>query len=144
MSLRNAFKNFRRDSPSGEAVCGPPKRLRIAEEDLTADEITEDEYASAIEEIKEEYQKGKDKNQSKLKQLMEKTQNHRMMWIKKERPMITDVIGIFPCLATSKGVSISFVTLLPTSSSVGTLKRIPSFLCVLSRQSCWSPTLQKM
>jgi len=109
MSLRNAFKNFRRDSPSGDTACGPHKRLRLAEEDLTTatDEITEDEYKSAVEEIEEEYQKGKEKNQSKLKQLMEKTQHHRMMWIKRERPLITDVISIFPCLATSKGVSTS-------------------------------------
>ena len=105
MSLRNSFKNFRRDSPSDETVQAPSKRARLAEEDFPADEINDDEYKAALEEIKEEYRRGKEKNQSKLKQLMERTQQHRLLWIKRERPLISEIIDIFPCLATSKGVS---------------------------------------
>ena len=44
MGLRNSFKNFRRDSPSGESASPPAKRIRLAEEDLAdVDEITEEE-----------------------------------------------------------------------------------------------------
>ena len=67
--------------------------------------INDDEYKAALEEIKKEYRRAKEKNQSKLKQLMERTQQHRLLWIKRERPLISEIIDIFPCLATSKGVS---------------------------------------
>ena len=57
MSLRSAFKNFRRDYPRNENL-PPSKKKRISEEDIT-DETTEEEYEEAIKELQAEHAKGK-------------------------------------------------------------------------------------
>lgn len=105
--MRNSFKNFRRDSPSGESVSPPAKRIRLAEEDFDVDEITEEEYEEAIEQIKAEYRKGSrgGKNHATLKQLMDKTQKRRVQWIRDGRPLVSEIVATFPCLKTGKGVS---------------------------------------
>ena len=111
IALRNAFKNFRRDSPSGESASPPAKRIRLAEEEFNEEEITEDEYEVAVKQIKAEYQKGSrgGKNHATIKQLMDKTQKKRMQWIRDARPLVSDVVDAFPCLKTSKGVSVKML-----------------------------------
>lgn len=71
------------------------------------DDITDEEYEEAIEQIKTEQQKGSTggKNHAILKQLMDKTQKRRAQWIRDERPMVSEIIATFPCLNTIKGVS---------------------------------------
>ena len=75
------------------------------------DEITEEEYEEAIEQIKVEHQKGSrgGKNHAVLKQLMDKTQKRRAQWIRDGRPMVSEIIATFPCLSTIKGVSTKVV-----------------------------------
>ena len=106
MSLRNAFKNFRKgcpkekkDAPSLEP---PPKRVKVYtghEED-----IEDDEYEEALKRLKEygKHQKGSD--QKNVKHLMELTKLRCHAWIRKDRPLILEVIEKFPCLGTSKWV----------------------------------------
>ena len=110
-SPENAFKIFWRDSPSGESANPPAKRIRLTEDNCNEKEITEDEYEEAIKQIKVEYQKGSrgGKNHATLKQLMDKTQKKRMQWIRDARPLVSDIVAIFPCLKTSKGVSTKIV-----------------------------------
>ena len=106
LSLRSAFKNFRRDYPRNENL-PPSKKKRISEEDIT-DETTEEEYEEAIKELQAEHAKGKKggKNHSKIKELMEQTHTKRQKWICDTNPLIADVVELFPALSTSKGVSL--------------------------------------
>lgn len=105
MSLRNSFKNFRRDYP-GEPQpleIPPSKRMKQNEEDNLDDD---DNYQGAIDELKAEYRKGKkDRNHSTVKQLMDTTLIRRRKWIMQERPLISEVLQKFSPLTTSKGVS---------------------------------------
>ena len=59
-----------------------------------------------IKELQAEYIKGRkgSRNQALLKQLMEKTRRRRR-WIENERPLVSEVVGRFPCLGTSRMVS---------------------------------------
>ena len=106
MSLRSAFKNFRRDYPRNDGL-PPAKRQRISEEDLTdPDEASEEEYEEAIKEMQAEHAKGKrgGKNHSRIKELMGQTHTKRQKWIHDTNPLVADVIALFPALSTSKGV----------------------------------------
>ena len=124
MSLRNAFKNFRRDHPTDENgdpivrrttaasknLEPPSKRMRTSigddREELN-DELNDEEYEAAVKELQTEYRKGRKRgrNQALLKQLMERTRRGRRRWIENERPLVSEVIGRFPCLETSRMVS---------------------------------------
>lgn len=119
MSLRNAFKNFRRDHPTDENgdpivrhtaanknLEPPSKRMRTSIAD-DGEELNDEEYEAAVKELQTEYRKGRKggRNQALLKQLMEKTRRARRRWIENERPLVSEVIGRFPCLETSRMVS---------------------------------------
>ena len=75
------------------------------------DEITEEEFEEAIEQIKVQHQKGSrgGKNHAVLKQIMDKTQKRRAQWIRDGKPMVSEIIATFPCLNTLKGVSAKVV-----------------------------------
>ena len=121
MSLRNAFKNFRRDHPTdengdpiarrsaaaNENLEPPSKRMRNGSIADDGEELSDEEYEAAIKELQTEYKKGRKggRNQALLKQLMEKTRKGRRRWIENERPPVSEVIGRFPCLETSRMVS---------------------------------------
>lgn len=119
MSLRNSFKNFRRDHPTdenGEPIirCGaaskdlepPSKRMRSSPVD-SGQELTDDQYQEAVQELKTEYRKGRKggRNYAVLNKLMEKTRKRRREWIQGDRPLVSEVIAVFPCLETSRTVS---------------------------------------
>ena len=110
LSLRSAFKNFRRDYPRNENQ-PPSKRKRIGGVEIT-DETTEEEYEEAIKELQAEHAKGKKggKNHSKIKQLMEQTHKKRQKWIHDTNPLIANVVELFPVLSTSRGVSLHSVS----------------------------------
>ena len=120
MSLRNSFKNFRRDHPideNGEQIHRPVsshnpepphKRMKPCADDdqIGMDDEEDVSYEEMVRDLQSEYRKGrKERNHSVLKQLMEKTRNGRRRWIETERPLVHEAIDTFPCLATSKGVS---------------------------------------
>ena len=120
MSLRNSFKNFRRDHPTDENRDSIARRTVAASKNLeplskcmqtsVADDgegLNDDEYEAVIKELQTEYKKGRKggRNQALLKQLMEKTRKGRRRWIENERPLVSEVIGRFPCLETSRMVS---------------------------------------
>ena len=121
MSLRNSFKNFRRDHPTnenGEPIVKrtvassknlepPSKRMRSHEDDSNGQELNDDEYEGMIKELQAEYRKGRKegRNQALLKQLIEKTRRGRRRWIENERPLVSEVVERFPCLRTSRMVS---------------------------------------
>ena len=120
MSLRNSLKNFRRDhltDENGEPIVKrtvassknlepPSKRMRSHEDDSNGQELNDDEYEGMIKELQAEYRKGRkgDRSQALLKQLMEKTRGRRR-WVENERPLVSEVVGRFPCLGTSRTVS---------------------------------------
>lgn len=83
-----------------------PKRLRLyTEEDA---EVDEEEYEEAVEVLQDEYNNKKNKKGSShkvIKDLMEKTKQRRHQWIRRDRPMITEVLEKFPVLRTSRWVS---------------------------------------
>ena len=109
LSLRSAFKNFRRDYPKDENK-PPPKKKKMNDSECT-DESNEEEYEEAIKELQAEHPKSKKgrKNHSKIKELMEKTGAKRQRWIHDTNPLIADVIELFPILSTTKGVSLFLI-----------------------------------
>lgn len=105
MSLRNAFKNFRKGCPKGEkddVPFQPPSKRRKVYTD--EENIEDDEYEEALGRLKEfgKHQKGRDHKE--VKRLMELTKLRRHAWIREDRPMILEIVNKFPCLATSKWV----------------------------------------
>ena len=78
----------------------------LHEDDSNGQELNDDEY-EGIKELQAEYRKGHKggRNQALLKQLMEKTRRGRRRWIENERPLVSEVVGRFPCLGTSRTVS---------------------------------------
>ena len=101
MSLRNSFKNFRRDHPTdenGEPIirCGaaskdlepPSKRMRSSPID-DGQELMDDQYQEAVQELKT--QRGR--NSAVLNKLMEKTRKRRREWIQGDRPLVSEVIA---------------------------------------------------
>lgn len=110
LSLRSAFKNFRRDYPQNENQPPSAKRRKITEDvdDAFTDETSEEEYEEAIKELQAHNMlKEKRKNHSKIKKLMEQTYAKRQKWIHDTNTLIADVIKLFPSLSTSKGVNLS-------------------------------------
>ena len=117
--MRTAFKNFRRDRPdeneqpanhrspitTGEP---PSKRLRLRvlwTNDNTA-QLSQEEYEDAVTELKQEYRGDKKKrNYAKVKHLMESTQLQRRKWVLEKRPLVVEILEMFPFLSSSKTVS---------------------------------------
>ena len=112
-SLRNSFKNFRRDHPCEGASNKrpadhnfsqdpPTKRAKVATTEATADE--DDDYES---DLCTEWKKGKNKrSQALIRELLEKTARCRRRWITQENPLVSEVISRFPCLRNSRLVRI--------------------------------------
>ena len=114
--MRNSFKNFRRDHPVDECSPrrarendqGPPsKRLKTV---LTDDDDNmiqdDDEYEEVVRDLKHEWKKGKkSRSKAKINRLMSRTSMKRRQWIIESRPLVSEVLGNFPCLAQSKTVS---------------------------------------
>lgn len=74
--------------------------------------LNDDEYADyeeAVWELQAEFKKGRKggRNQARMKELMDKTRKGRQLWIQHDRPLVTEVVEKFPCLATSKMVSVT-------------------------------------
>ena len=102
MSLRNAFKNFRRHCGNKETSASatastrepPSKRLKLYATDEP--DIGDDEYDAAVEELLEEYKLKKNgkkgQGHGRIKELMERTKLKRSMWIRKDQPLISEVI----------------------------------------------------
>lgn len=69
------------------------------------EEIDEEEYEEALEKLRElgKHKKGVDRKE--LKHLMEVTKLRHHNWIRRDRPLIQEILEKFPCLATSKWVS---------------------------------------
>lgn len=113
LSLRTAFKNFRRDHPTDDndghrkkstASAEPPsKRQRLS--DSEAQEITDEEYDDAIARLKEECKKKKGRNHATIKEIMEVTQQRRRKWIEEESPLVMEALCKYPCLTSTKVVS---------------------------------------
>ena len=106
LSLRNSFKNFRRKGSDCQNEEPPSKRMKFHLED--APEISEEEYEEAIQNLKAELKKGGKRvgKHSTVKHLMELTRAKRCHWIQQDRPLISEVVDKFPCLAFSKWVRI--------------------------------------
>ncbi len=103
LSVRNSFKNFRRDRPvdenerpvSRKRVMSmsetPSKRLHFSTEG--SQEITDEEYEDAITELNAAYKKPKrGRNHATIKHLMENTQQRRRKWIVEESPLVSQVL----------------------------------------------------
>ena len=111
LSIRNAFKNFRRDRPVNENVCPrkatsepQTKKIRAVVED--AEEVSEEDYEIAVSKLKKEYAKNrKGKNHATIKNLMEVTRQRRWKWILEQSPLVSEVIEEFPFLVFGKVVS---------------------------------------
>ena len=117
-SLRNSFKNFRRDHPAEEAPTNkrplvsnvsdepPSKRLNTAVED--ASESDEDEYDKTVSDLSTEWKKGTSRrSQAVIRDLLQKTARGRRKWITQERPLVFEVVKKFPCLKASRLVRVS-------------------------------------
>ena len=117
LSLRNAFKNFRKhyrteteDHDNEIHTAGEPhaKRLRFYAGDEPP--IGDEEYEEAIEKLQEDYRsKGKNrkgKGHGYVKNLMEITRIRRHQWIQSGRPLISDILEKFPHLSISKWVGL--------------------------------------
>ena len=115
-SLRNSFKNFRRDHFFDEnnqstkrqsaASSQPPSKRHKAQLD-ECETLSEDDYEEALAELQTEWKKGKKggRNHSVIKQLMEKTASTRHRWITDERPLVSQVLEKYPLLKESRMVS---------------------------------------
>ncbi len=117
LSLRNSFKNFRRDRPvdaenerpvsrkrTMSVSEAPSKRLNMSTEGSR--EITDEEYEDAMTELNTEYKMSKrGRNHATIKHLMETTQQRRRKWIMEESPHVSEVLDKFPFLTSSKNVS---------------------------------------
>ena len=108
MALRNAFKNFRKGCPKKKKADAPsflePPSKRVRVYTGNEEDIEEDEYQEALEKLKELGKHKRGGDHKELKRLMELTKLRRHDWIRKDRPLIQEVIDKFPCLATSKWV----------------------------------------
>jgi len=93
--LRNAFKNFRKKMPKEDKRKNSPvpKRLRLCTEEES--DMDEDEYATAVEDLKKEYKKVTQKkggSYAELNRLMETTKVKRRHWIRNNEPMLSEVL----------------------------------------------------
>ncbi len=72
--------------------------------------MSEEGYREAVSEIQSEWKKlKKSRNQAHFKELMETTYTIRRKWIAEEHPLVSDVIEKFPCLASTKVVSMNLL-----------------------------------
>ena len=115
MSLRNAFKNFRRNykkrttQESSMELLPPSKRMKLQlniEDEL---DISEEEYEEAVKQMQQEYKKksakGKQgRSNSTVKHLMNKTRFQRLKWIQDEHPLVSEVLKKFPFLKANRWV----------------------------------------
>ena len=105
--MRHAFKNFRKKNKGRCATEEPPAKQRKFDAEEMSD-IDDDLYEESIHDLKVEMKKGgKGKatgKHSTVKHIMEVTRKKRCQWIQEERPLITEVIEKFPCLAFSKWI----------------------------------------
>ena len=84
-----------------------PKRLRLCNEEES--DMDEEEYATAVQDLKTEYTKVTQKkggSYAELKRLMEATKTKRRYWIRNSEPMLSEVIENFPVLSSSRWVCI--------------------------------------
>ena len=108
LALRNSFKNFQKgcSKKKTEEASDPepqPKRVKLH----TGDEeeyIDDDEYQEALEKLKELGKQRKGRDHKELKRLMESTKLRHHSWIRKDCPLIQEVIDKFPCLSSSRWV----------------------------------------
>ena len=113
MSLRNSFKNFRRDHTN---IISPSSKKRDSSHlDGTSNskkgksDITSQEYHDSVKQLCSEWKKGRKKrSRVVVKELMEYTAGFRRKWIVEENPMISQVIKNFPPLMESKMVRIHY------------------------------------
>lgn len=116
LSLRNSFKNFRRDhdtdKPTGkrkgncaDLAPGPGSKRRRTDD--LSEEMPLEEYEKAVSELLTEWKKGhKKRNNATIKDLMEQTKGQRQKWIAEDNPLISQVLAKFPPLKQSKMVSV--------------------------------------
>lgn len=102
LSLRNAFKNFRRKGAHSRDE-PPSKRSKWQVEGSL--EIDQETYEEAVVNLKAELKKKGKGRQKAIKDIMDTTRVIRCQWIQ-ERPLIAEVFLKFPCLAFSKWVRI--------------------------------------
>ena len=118
MSLRNTFKNFRRNykkrttQESSMESSPPSKRMKLQLDIDDELEIDEEEYEEAIKQMQEEYRnkstKGKQgRSSSTIKHLMGKTRLLRLKWIQDERPLVSEILKKFPFLKANRWVCFS-------------------------------------
>lgn len=82
--------------------------------------IEDDDYIEAIDELKQQCDKKKKGNVVKIKELMEKTYIGRWKWILNDRPLVTHT---FPPLNTVKAVSSLEMVLMNTVKAVSSFDR---------------------
>lgn len=98
------------DSREGEALAEesgngeppPPKRKKRAQMSERAGES--DDYQMNVVMLKKELEREAPRS-SVVKSLMQATFDERRQWIVQERPPISDVLDLFPCLSQEKYVS---------------------------------------
>ena len=70
-------------------------------------QLTQEEYEDAVTELKQAYRGDKKKrNYATIKLLMESTQPQRREWILEKRPLVAEIVEMFPFLSSSKTVSL--------------------------------------
>ena len=106
LSLRTAFKNFRRDRPEesdqgarcrpATAVEGPPsKQLRMFSSGDGSAQLEGEEYEEALTELKRAHRSDKKgRNYARIKFLMESTCQQRRKWIVEERPLVAEILHV--------------------------------------------------
>lgn len=107
LSLRNAFKNFRKKSANSVTTDERPSKRTKWQVESTS-EIDQQAYEEAVENLKAELKKkGKGKHKT-IKNIMEATRTIRCQWINEKRPLMAEVLLKFPCLAYSKWVKMFY------------------------------------
>jgi len=109
MSLRNSFKNFRRDLDLRKKTTSakpPSKRMFYEQEDEEVDDEQYDEALSKLEAMYDDQDVKKNPvNRKEVKALMIFTRARRNQWIREEHPLVTEVTTKFPCLKEINWVS---------------------------------------
>lgn len=133
MGLRNCFKNFRRgckrENDDYESAEPLSKKSRL-EFSLSTDdeEIGEEEYKSALDDLETIYEQRSlsAKDIKTMKHLMKVTRVRRQEWIRKDLPLVAEVVYKFPPLATSKWVSYNFLVCVAKFIAIFTLRCVES------------------
>ena len=70
------------------------------------EEFSLPEYNEAVDELQKEFKKGRRGwNRKLIIDLLDKTRQRRLKWIKQEKPLVSAIIKKFPALESSKVVS---------------------------------------